>query len=400
MSNPPNVFPGDLGVAVVTGGHYAEPAPDQSGTFRIKDPLRHGQNVNEMELPFTTRMASATQAEIETFNPPPEPGTIIFYKAQTGDPTTRTAVGMVNERNIQPTMPGNSISPMDIVRKVQQKTTNKNRPPKIQQSSNRGAVVYDIKELGEWANYLTQGLSTHVAYAPMAGTFIDPKKAVDTAKQSFAGIPNMSSLMNLPGKIFNLSDILKNLNKNQKKRAYQNLDDNLIVALESIIEFLSQSQSGLITDRCDEETFIENIIQLLSQVTNFSDLITVIQKLQTDKTIRGLDKLTEIVVKANTEFGEIVQTLDINGNLKMDDKSSKLISSALQAISGLMNAAQAGAPGKSLYDKASSMVNNANQAIPPNIRSQIIKSTCAATKKHDAVHKACLGGNPLSSLLG
>ena len=402
MAVPPNVFPNgsNFSYQIVCGGHDKDPPPDQSGTVKVFDPIRHGSGVSEKDMPFITMLGPPTMHGQEETWFPPEPGTCVAVSWTTGDPSTRAMVGKPNEQHMLESQPGNSVLASKIEPWLSEKVE-KNRPTNFQEKMDKGALVRAIdNEKGNWYHDLTRGLATHVAYAPMAGQFLPQIKQIDTAIQQFAAIPGAGDLANLPGTIMNIASMFNSLSKKQKKQITKNMPDSLVQSIESMMNLITQGEVGhnyVSGGRVDEETFIANMIELLSQVTTFSDLISVIERLRTDTTLHGLDKLTEIEIKANTPFGQITQTMDINGNVQMSQSSQQAIQQAVQALTSLMSGAETANPAKNLFNGAEKMMNQAFQAIPNNIRPQMLQDTVnlLKTETHDDILKRVTeGGNP------
>jgi hypothetical protein len=403
MSTPPNVLSSGFTYQIVCGGHDADPPEDQSSTCKVVDPLRHGSGVNDKDMPFITMLVPPTRRAQNQTNFQAEPGTCVATTFTTGDPSGRVIVGMPCESNQSAPQAGNDIG--GVLSKVianGEKKLNINRAAPYTEKMDKGALVRTIEnELGDWSHSLTKGLATHVAYAPMAGQFLPQIKQIDTAIQQFAAIPGLGDLANLPGKIMSVADMFNSLNKNQKKQITKNMPPELVQSLESMMNLITEGQIGhnyVASGRVHEETFIANMIDLLSQATTLSDLLSVIERLRTDTTLHGLDKLDAIEIKANTPFGEITQTLDINGNMQMSQKSQDMLQQAIKALTGLMNSAETANPAKKLFNDAEKMMNQAFQSIPNNIRPQMLQDTINTIKQEtqdDILKQVVEGGNPL-----
>lgn len=405
MSVPPNVFPNSSNFAynVVVGGHKADKPSDESGTVKVVDPLRHSvQGFPHEQMPFVTTLRAPTQSALEETPFPAEPGTVVAVSWTTGDPTTRAVIGQPNELNNGQAMDGNNILNMGHVAQAMQKMTGKNKPvQKTQEKNDRGAIVREmIEQGGEWSHNLTRGLATHAAWYPMAGQVLDQVKNIDTAIQTFANIPSLSALGSLGGAGMNMSSMFKKLTKKQKKKATKNMDPILLEGLENMLSLITESEAGgtYVSKRVDEATFIANMVELLSQCTNMSDVLVVLQRLRGDSTLWGLDKIPPVVFKSNTAFGELVQTIDHNGNVQASDKSKEIVAAAMQALQGLMGSNQAGAKGKFLFGEAGELMAKSFDRLPPSIRKDIVEKTAQLTEslQHNKVHQLTLGGTPLT----
>ena len=154
MPRLPNEFPFGITPSVATGGHFYDPAPDQSCTLRTIDPQRHGQ-IDHKQMPFITRIQNPTQSTLEEFSAPPEPGTIVYTTFNTGDPSTRAVCGSPNEMNNSQSVPGNNPI-MTHLMEAMSELVNKNRPISYNNKEERKASVRAVdNETGEWMNALT-----------------------------------------------------------------------------------------------------------------------------------------------------------------------------------------------------------------------------------------------------
>lgn len=406
---PPNTFPHGYQIAysVVSGGHAGDPAPDQSGTCRVFDPIRHGPNVDEYQLPFITMLGSPTQAAVEETRFPPEPGQMVATSFNMGDPTSRSMVGMPNNTNNSEAggLPGNSLG--SKVARAAALNTLKYMPTKYKEKMDRGALVRAIEEeLGNWTHSRTKGLPTHAALYPMAGQVLPALKQIDTAVKSFAGILNFDSIAQLPGMAMNLASLFNKMNKKQKKKLTENKSQAFVDALESMMALIVEGEGStyyITSGRVHEETFIENAVELISQCSEIGDLVECLQRLRYDESLHGLDKLQDIEIKANTGFGEMVMTVDRNGNAKQNEKSLQQILSMIQKFVGLLNSVQAGGQGKTMFGEDASKVMDALSRLPPTAsakRTEIINASEQARAAVRAVAHGQLLGGGIAAAIG
>ncbi len=306
----PNQFPGQKSYCIVVGGDINDPDQQKLSLIKVFDPLRHSSQISPQELPHVGIERPATQACLEQFNAPPEQGTVVISTFNLGDPTSRTAVGMPTEYNSAENVGGNS-GLYEILNLVSQISSRKNIKPQIIEKMINGVLVREKKEKGQdWSHSLTKGLATHAAWHPMAGQLLNEVKNIETALQNFANIPNAGALAQLPGSIMNIASMFKGLSNSQKKQATQNMSPLLVQGLENMMLLSSDVSGGseyVSSGRVNPEVFTRNMIDLLSQVDNVSDLIDAIHRLQYDETLRGLEEYSQ---KANTSLVATTTTDD------------------------------------------------------------------------------------------
>lgn len=281
---------------VSSGGHKGKPDPNKSGGVQCFNPSYHGPNIDPTDMPFNTPPTLPFGPFTEMVCGPPEPGTVL-----TG---TRNALGegqslIVNGaygggiNGTGQTVAGN-IGLYQLIQRVQGLTTDKQVKPRVVEKTVDGAVVRPPEEKGQdWMHNMTQGIAPHAAWNPIAGQFLQEMKNIETALQSFTQIPNAGALAQLPGSIMNLGSLLKGLTNRQKSKATQNMPPLVAQGFESMVNLMSDTETSGMTmtgGRINPEVFTENMIELLSQVTNISDLVDVMFRLQYDESIRGLEE--------------------------------------------------------------------------------------------------------------
>ena len=319
MALPTN-FPGQKSYCIVVGGDINDPDKQKLSLLKVYDPLRHGDDITPEQLPHVGIERPANQTSLEQFSAPPEQGTVVVCTSNLGDPTSRVASGMPTEYNSSENVEGNS-GLYDLLNRVSTISSKKRIKPQVVERMVDGALVREMQEKGQyWSHGLTKGLATHAAWSPMAGQLLKEVQNIETAIQNFANIPNADALAQLPGTIMNLASIFKNLSNTQKRKATQNMSPVLQQGLNNMMLLMSDTSTDgtnyVSSERVNLEVFTQNMIDLLSQVDNISDLIDVIHRLHYDTTLRGLEQYAKqaytgltansIYSSANSESSNLV----------------------------------------------------------------------------------------------
>ena len=323
------------GYCIVTGGHINEPAPDQSGTFKVIDPLRHGRNVRPEELPFITARGTADMATLEQTRMPPEPGTVVECEWETGLPTSRRVIGIPNHKNLSQTIPGNRDLAKDND-EHSKKETKKRTSKGFKQSSRDGAEVRVNNDGETWRYDLTRGLTVDAAHYPLAGTILPALKNVETAAQQAAATISPSMISQLPGQIMSIASMFQSMSNEQKSRAKQRMSPDVADGFESMINLIQTadgSGSFVSGNRCNTEVYMENCIDLLSQCTNLSDLYDCMHRIQHDKNLRGLETLPKVKIKCDSAFGTFSFDMDAEGTLVFDDVDANTTNVSVSTLS-------------------------------------------------------------------
>lgn len=397
-----NNFPEDAGFSynIVVGGHEGDPAPDQSGTCKVIDPLRHSSGIDHKELPFITMLQLPTSAEQGRTSFPPEPGTCVAVSRTTGLPTTGTVIGMPNETNSFQAVAGNQ-SLGHHIQLAASYATGKIFSKGSKTIKKDGAVIREVINGPEWKHELTKGLATHAAFAPLAGQIIPQIKQIDTAIKQFANIPGLDAIAQIPGQFMNLANIFKNMTNRQKSKAFQNFDQNTMDGLNSMVNLMAETDTGgmfISSGMVHIETLIENAVELFSKATSISEIIEILLKLQHDTSLHGLENLPEIEITVPGVYGNVTMTINADGTITPSANSQNAINTAISTIQSEMAGSQGGGGGNSLFGDAAKLVSEALGRIPPNIRKNILQNVITEAKKQkfDDIHKKMTQGlNPI-----
>jgi len=390
---------------IVIGGEKGDTSSMQLGCKVINPLIHSSQNYNDQDLPFVLNNTPATQESLETTPNPPEPGTMVLVDGVLGDPSTKIVTAQFPNVTQMKTAEGNN-DLHEWLRRAFKKPVGKNRPTSFVEKEERKALVRDIEnEKGEWTHDLVKGIRADAAFSTLAGQILPQVKNIDTAIQKALNIPSAGMLANLPGSFMSLSSMLSKLTNKQKKSATSSMSPEVTMALESIQTLLTDgeiSNSSITSGRVHEETFIQNAIDLLSQVTTIHDLIGVLDRLRHDTSLHGLENIETIEYRTNTAYGEIVQTIDYLGNLVMDANSQNIITAATSSLTSSMGSSQAGDPLKNLFGDGTQNMANAFSRLAGSgeeFRNKLVRDVVQKTKQaqHDTVHDLTCGkGNPLS----
>lgn len=289
----PSNFPGQKRFFVSVGGDNKDPDPLQLCLLKVYCPTSDPSDGDVAQNAFIGTELPATQAQLEQFTAAPEAGTVLTGTRNLGDPTSATVLGMTNQYfSAESVSGGTGIN--DVMTTVSSDDrTNKRRKPENETTQENNVTIRKAKEKNEdWKHIHTKGLSVHAAWKPLVGQVLNEVKNIETAIQNFAQIPSLGNLAKLPGSILNLSSMLNSMNKNQRKQATKNMSPLLQEGFENMLSLMSTSSFDnqyVTTDRINPEIFMQNMIDLLSQVDNVSDLINTIERLQYDTSLRGLE---------------------------------------------------------------------------------------------------------------
>lgn len=330
---------------VIAGGDINDPAPDHSGNQKLYNPLEHGADVSLDHLAFSPLAVNPTQSGGTQFPGTMDPGSLVYVLKNVGE-NSGIVLGLANAirggglgaggggRNLMQGIVGDLIN-----RDVGIRT-----PPKITESeTDDGTKIRKIEESGKMHSLgLLEGLPNHGALFQMAGFKFPDLKQVPTAKQHNDKMMTSDMLNQLPGQIMSLAKMFEGLKNNGAgggrggstagqggglggdQSYWQDIHDQLSPAMSAALNSLSTLIQGHETDNgvgyvtggvVHYGIYLENAVQLLSQVHNMDDLMNVLSRLQWDTSIMGHEALDNVVVQIENAWGAALQEVDVNGTI-------------------------------------------------------------------------------------
>jgi hypothetical protein len=334
-------------VGLNAGGGDDDPASDHSCNQKIYNPLEHGDSVELAHLgfwPMSINPASSSQCQ---FPGVPDKGTLVYYLKNTGE-NGGVVIGQSNMvKSGNQDSAGSSGSQSLASGKVQELYTSTRQirpPPQVQESeADDGTKIRTLMESGSFHSLsLLDGLPIHGALFQMTGFKFPDLKQVPTAKQHNDQMMTNQIFDQLQGQVMSLAQMFQGLMQNGSgggrggasmaqagglgagQSYWQDIHSNLSPAMSTALNSLSNLIQGHETDNgvgyvtggvVHYGIYLENAVQLLSQVQNMDDLMTVLSRLQWDTSIMGHDALDNVVVQIENAWGQALQEVDHNGTI-------------------------------------------------------------------------------------
>ena len=344
--NFPSHPSGEITPMVIAGGNKNSAtgtSERQDGAAPIMDPMRHSQqDVSIEDLWFSGLSINPTSFGQNSFMAPPDPGSIVYVLKQAGE-AGGIILGMSN--TVRKGGQGSGGGGQDIMNGpiMQQLKSEKipvNIPPKIKETTERGAKIRKVEEKGEEHSLdLLDGLPIHGALFQMVG-FQQPEiKKIPTAKQKNDKMMNNQMMQQLAGQVMSMAQMFQGLAGKGKGGSsapsipgvtpagntyMQDIMSSLNPQMQTAVNSLSKLVQGLETDDgvefvtgsvVHEETYLENSANLLSQVTTIDDLMNTMQRLQWDTELFGHDKLEPTEYVIDTAHGVAKQVVNFDGTI-------------------------------------------------------------------------------------
>jgi hypothetical protein len=363
--------------------------PTQSGNMQIAFP-EHGQGVDPQHIALSTSVGTKHGQNMRPF----DNGQLVLALKTTGRNDCIILGPMTDILHDKEGMPGNLSGwswfppgetainwPSKIISEVKGYVdarglkTQQNDEGKVYKHSNR-------------RNKITNG-----EYAETAGRKLPSIGQIPTALAQFAGILNPSSFGSLPGSNLNLGKSLKNLSDENKKKIQDSIPPEIWAILLALIDDLKEEQdtiSYLSDRRVNEEVFIENAVALLSQVTSVADIMAAFNRLISDESLYGLDKLDNIVIEIETAFGNIQQIITATGNVT-ENVSNTVATSKNSMLNSMTSAASFPAGvGDNIFGKDSSQIFDMINRVAPQaqaaLREAANRAGMSPTRKTNSQH--------------
>lgn len=167
------------------------------------------------------------------------------------------------------------------------------------------------KEKGDFTYSSTKGMPAHVSIAQTFGMILPQVKNISTAIDQFTGVLTPGLLGAFPG--LPLGNMLSSLSNNPLfQAALGKLPTEVQQAFQSVQSFSRSVQGGSsygfsLGSLVDEVTFVNNAVNLLSNIKDPVELFAALQELQSDPTLHGCEKLQDTVIYLNN-----FNTIDAN----------------------------------------------------------------------------------------
>jgi hypothetical protein len=360
---------------VCVGGHDADPDPNQNGLVRVYLPQVHGNNVKKENLGFSTVVMPPNQAGASQFNGVVDPGqSLLCMKSGPPGDSTLIVLGSIPTNRQDGGIPGNRNLNTFLTALTEAFSTNVdvNTPPNIKETMSGGTRIRQINEKGQLHNHnLLKGLPSHGASYNLAGMPLKQITSVSTATQSFSNILTGSMLSALPGANFSVGSILSSLTSSVADELLSSLKPELAQGIQnmfSLMQSMEVSEGGgfATSGKVDPTTYLANAVSLLKGNQSLGEVISNMQRLQSDTSLFGLDKLAATPFTVPTAFGDISMSLSATGAIQIT--TPEAVQKAIDAFGSLMSAG-AGFPGASLgnmFGSSSGVMSEMFNRLPPD----------------------------------
>lgn len=368
-------FPGTFQVCQIVGGDVDDPAPDLSGNMKCWSPTEHNPNNYPKEnLPFSTILQTADKGSQSTFGGVLDRGSMVLAtKADGGYPVILGAFR--DTVNPSKTVPGNrSLSSPQGDYTGHNKGTGMLEPTQLVEKMVGGVKIRERKPPREYKPSSIEGLPSNAALWQMAGQRWPQLKNIETAKQHFNEVITSDMIGQLAGKAMSLASMFSGMSASQKKVLKDNVPPELLVGMENMMRMMPGIESSeFITDfRVHEETFMQNAVDLLSQVKTLGDLQEALQILQSDESIRGLDKLGDLELHMEGPFGNTTLTISSSGSSssKQADGAKEIFDKFASFLSSAASAPGIN-KGQNMFGKYAGTITDMTQRLDPQIQGKI-----------------------------
>lgn len=400
---PKNSAASGMIYGIVVGGHDGDPAPDQSGNLRVYFPGLHGKDVKKEHLAFSPRIMSPTKGTQQEFPGGLDPGTLVVALKDTGSNYCQI-LGIANDANLaDERIPGNR-DLMQFISPLLSQNIGVRTPPQIYETREGGVRVRKVRERGYHNHNVLRGLPTHGALYNLSGAPVPRVSGIATAKQAYDNLLTGDILGAIPGIFMSLGSMFNMLQSTgllngvlSKVPREVGLAINSMNALIQTIE-TSEGAGFNVGGRVDQQTYMNNAVNLLGQATNLSGVVSALGRLQSDSSLFGLDKLANNIIDSALSYGASQLSVSASGSIMrfLPPETSQAIATASKAIS-LFNSVY---PGQSLFgDSAEQIFRMINRLSPASAALALLQLTNLnagpqAIRFNGMNTTTVMGGNP------
>jgi len=400
----PKRFPQDAGIqiACVYGqGGVSDQIQDplKACNMQVWSPTEHswaGVQPNHLALSPQFRK---TQSE---FPRPPDPGSFVYCLKTTGRSDV-VVLGQANEMVNPSTSTGGNIN-LFMMNPYLQEAFNRILEmyplPQYKEQMKRGALIREVQEKGsQYYHGMLQGLPSQASIYPMAMITQQAKKGIETAKEHFANVLGMNQFSGLAGQVMSLGKMFSNMSNSNKNQIKKNMPNETQAALESLAYLLPNIETNggghYATDaKVNEDVFMANAIDLLSQCTTISDITAVLSRVQTDTSLYGLEQLPDTYITYSTPHGNIDQVITANGylytansNTTNNTSSSKSSFGSFMSSAATYGGSPSSLPGENMFGDSAGTMFDMMQRVFPQGEQQSIQTVERTNRQNKAQNR-------------
>ena len=433
---------------------------DESSNQKVILPGEHDpNNVKQEHLAFSPMIHSPSSMSQQTFQGVMDPGSLVYFLKMPGQ-TQGLILGQANDLvnyDKGGSGGGKNLLQAQYFQDLMDRETGVNIPPDIEDAQVDGAKVKRVKEKGKKHKHsLLKGTPSHGSMFQTTGYKLPEVKDVPTAKQQYSQIMTNDMMNMLPGDLMSLGGMFQglmgnfgsfrgggggagggagagagagaapggttttidatgqqttletSLEFNRMDNIMSNVSPEIYDAITSI-GTLSQcyssnsAASGYCSGfRVDTETFLNNAEQLLSQVTSLSDLMDVLNTLQHDESLHGLENLVNTVIITPTAWGNANTIITGTGEIITQHANTAAENSMTNNMSSPASNPGSGG-GQNMFGNKVQNLMDMMKRLPPNAEQQMKKVMDGMNNEQDLlqiVKSTVQGGNPLSNFMG
>ena len=433
----------ELGV-IASGGDpqgKGDHPKDHSGNQKVILPsTMDPEGVKQEHLAFSPLMHSPTALGQQSFQGVMDPGALVYflkYPGQNGGVILGQANDIVNyDKGSQGG--GKNLLGAQYFQDLFDRETGVNIPPDIEETVVQGAKVKKIKEKNKKHKHsLLKGTPSHGAMFETSGYRLPEVTNVPTAKQQFSNLLTGDMMNNMPGSIMSLGGMFQGLMGNmggagggggqgggaggaqgqqglQTSLSYNRMDQiqqNLSPEMQDALTSVATMSQGLSansmyasygsTFRVHEQTYLDNAAELLGQVTCLADLMEVLNRLQHDETLFGLDQLANNIIVTETAWGNANTIITATGDVHTQYSNTTPQQNMSNNLSNPSTNPGSGSGQNMFCDKISNLMDMMKR-LPPNSEGQMKKLLQGMNSDQDLmqiVKQTIDGGNPLSKFM-
>ena len=295
------------------------------GGMQVKNRIvaKMGEGVLDEHLAFSNCVVPIGHQNV--ICPVLDAGQSMLTEQMPGLPGTNHSVvlGMVPQtRDPDGATPGNNIF-RHLDKKYEEGAGTKT-PPTIKQIVGKdGASIFEMIEKNiEHSLSLLNGLSSTGAQWAIAGLKEDAVQQISTALDAFQNILTTDILSQLPGQVFQMSNLLNEMPQKLQDEMFKNMPANVQAGMKNAFQMMQTSipsnLGGMMSaGRINPEVFFQNVVNEMKDVKTSGEMMSKLQQINGNDLLKGMDQFQDALVEIEGAFGNIFQKISTDATGKI-----------------------------------------------------------------------------------
>lgn len=300
------------------GQHPDDTCPLENMQVKNRIPGKHGPLVLDEHLAYNNCMVPIGQQHIEA--PVLDKGatTVSYQVAGLVGTNHSIVIGTApQKRDPDGATAGNSL--FSFLEEKLKEGSGTKIPSTIKQNGNHFQL---IEKNIEHSLSLLNGMSSTGAQWAIAGMKEETIQQISTALDKFQNILSSDILSQLPGQIFQMSNLLDEMPQKLQDELFKNMPANVQMGMRNALQMMQTSLPadlpGMMTaGRINPEVFFQNVVNELKDVSNVGEMMSKLHQINSNNLLKGMDQFEDVLIEIEGAFGNIFQKISTDATGKI-----------------------------------------------------------------------------------